>query len=102
MNDISSTDLSSTFSAIESLQDALKGKLPRLNYIFRLALLERSRIKGLRAEQLDVFTEGRIKGINVKAKSTLETDMADRFYGWIGDADRLVAFSAEAQLGCSG
>ncbi|PMH27180.1 hypothetical protein BCU71_20785 [Vibrio lentus] len=97
LNDIGSTDLSSTFSAIESLQDALKGSsLEAELYIQKLALLERSRIKGLRAEQLDVFTEGRIKELTLELE-TAKADMAKSLSNLVDDADRLVAFSAEAQ-----
>ncbi|PME62558.1 hypothetical protein BCT40_20590 [Vibrio lentus] len=97
LNDIGSTDLSSTFSAIESLQDALKGSsLEAELYIQKLALLERSRIKGLRAEQLDVFTEGRIKELTLELE-TAKADMAKSLSNLVDDAGRLVTFSAEAQ-----
>ncbi|MCG9546211.1 hypothetical protein L1D37_20925 [Vibrio sp. Isolate33] len=97
LNDIGSTDLSSTFSAIESLQGALKGSSIEAElYIQKLALLERSRIKGLRAEQLDVFTEGRIKELTLELE-TAKADMAKSLSNLVDDADRLVAFSAEAQ-----
>lgn len=97
LNDIGSTDLSSTFSAIESLQDALKGSsLEAELYLQKLALLERSRIKGLRAEQLDVFTEGRIKELTLELE-TAKADMAKSLSNLVDDAGRLVTFSAEAQ-----
>ncbi|PTO78647.1 hypothetical protein CWN84_06565 [Vibrio splendidus] len=97
LNDIGSTDLSSTFSAIESLQDALKGSsLEAELYLQKLALLERSRIKGLRAEQLDVFTEGRIKELTLELE-TAKADMAKSLSNLVDNAGRLVTFSAEAQ-----
>ncbi|PMM64150.1 hypothetical protein BCT49_16145 [Vibrio lentus] len=97
LNDIGSTDLSSTFSAIESLQGALnESSLKAELYIQKLALLERSRIKGLRAEQLDVFTEGRIKELTLELE-TAKADMAKSLSNLVDDAGRLVIFSAEAQ-----
>ncbi|PMP38395.1 hypothetical protein BCS86_21540 [Vibrio splendidus] len=96
-NDIGSTDLSSTFSAIESLQDAFKGSSHDAElYIQKLALLERSRVKGLRAAPLDVFTEGKIKELTLELE-TAKADMAKSLSNLVDDAGRLVTFSVEAQ-----
>ncbi|PTO79471.1 hypothetical protein CWN93_18325 [Vibrio splendidus] len=97
LNDIGSTDLSSTFSAIESLQDAFKGSSHDAElYIQKLALLERSRVKGLRAAPLDVFTEGKIKELTLELE-TAKADMAKSLSNLVDDAGRLVTFSVEAQ-----
>ena len=67
LNDTGSTDLSSTFTAVENLQGALKGSSLKADlYTQKLALLERATIKGLQVETSDVFAKGRIQQLIVR------------------------------------
>ena len=96
LNDTGSTDLSSTFTAVENLQGALKGGSLKADlYTQKLALLERATIKGLQVETSDVFAKGRIQQLILEL-ATARADMAKSLSNLSDDAGRLLALNAEA------
>ena len=98
LNDTGSTDLSSTFTAVENLQGALKGSSLKADlYTQKLALLERATIKGLQVETSDVFAKGRIQQLILEL-ATARADMAKSLSNLSDDAGRLLALNAEALL----